>query len=176
MRNLTISVVTLTVGLVLGTLTHNTNLTAQGTESSPKALQGEVGTWTLNVAKSTYDPGPPTRSNTSTRQLDPRGVRVTQKGVDAQGQAFDTVAVWIYDGKDYPVTVNNPVTGTNAYDAIVRTRVDDFTVESKLKRNGRVIQTNTLVFSRDGQTATLTSKGTNGRGEGVNNVQVWEKQ
>jgi hypothetical protein len=36
-----------------------------------------VGTWKLNLAKSTYSPGPPPRSQTATVQAEGQGLRIT---------------------------------------------------------------------------------------------------
>jgi hypothetical protein len=44
------------------------------------------------------------------------------------------------------------------------------------KKDARVTTTNTSVISSDGKTRTITTKGTNGQGQSVNNVGVYEKQ
>jgi hypothetical protein len=60
-------------------------LTAQsGGAPTPKILQGEIGTWKLNLVKSTYDPANlAPKSILAIRELTPQGVRVTTKNIDA---------------------------------------------------------------------------------------------
>ena len=75
-----------------------------------------------------------------------------------------------YDGKDYPVT------GSDTFDTIALKRLDDQTVESTLKKSGKVITTARRVVSKDGKTMTLTMTGTNAKGQKVKNIAVYEKQ
>ena len=171
MRRPTVSVViALEVALVIAGLVSVVSLMAQS-GNAPKPLQGEIGTWKINLAKSKYDPGPPPQSATvSMRELTAEGVKVTNKGLDAQGKPFETRNVWIYDGKE------RPVTGNAAADTVSRKRLNDFSVWSTLRKGRKVVQTNTLVFSKDGKMVTLTQKGTDAQGRRLSNVVVWEKQ
>ena len=50
-----------------------------------------IGTWKLNLAKSTYSPGPPPRSQTITTQAEGQGHKFTVEGVDAQGNPLKAV-------------------------------------------------------------------------------------
>lgn len=130
----------------------------------------DVGTWTLNVAKSKYSPGPAPTSATTKIEAVGAGVKVT---VD---QAFaGAPRHWEYtannDGKDVPVTGNNPDA-----DMISRTRVNATTVQTVNKKGGKVTTTNTSVISSDGKTRTVTQKGTDAKGQVINNVTVYEKQ
>jgi bisphosphoglycerate-independent phosphoglycerate mutase (AlkP superfamily) len=76
-----------------------------------------------------------------------------------------------YDGKDNRITGNNPDA-----DMVARTRVNATTIQSVNKKDGKVTTTNTSVISSDGKTRTIATKGTNGQGQTVNNVGVYEKQ
>jgi hypothetical protein len=129
-----------------------------------------VGTWKLNVAKSKYEPGPAPKSLTVTIEPSGPGVKVTTKGVDAQGNPIETSYTANYDGKDYPVA------GQPDWDAIALKRIDASTVEMSRKKAGKVVQTVTRVVSKDGKVYTSTAKGTNAKGETINNVLVFEKQ
>lgn len=75
------------------------------------------------------------------------------------------------DGKDSPITGNNP----NA-DAIAVKRIDATTLEAVNKRGGKVTTTQRNVVSADGKTRTVTTTGTDAQGQKVNNVAVFEKQ
>jgi hypothetical protein len=131
-----------------------------------------VGTWVLNVAKSKYDPGPAPKSSTLTIVAAGQGHKIEAKGVDAAGNPTGTQYTSNYDGKDVPVTL----TGSQDYDAVALKRVDAQRIEGTRKKAGKVVQTYSRVISADGKTMTLTTSGTNAKGQKVNNVVVYEKK
>ena len=55
-------------------------------------------------------------------------------------------------------------------------KIDDNTVETVSKKGGKPLVTTRSIVSRDGKTRTTTQKGTNAKGEKVNNTIVYEKQ
>ena len=55
-------------------------------------------------------------------------------------------------------------------------KIDDYTVESVSKKAGKPLITTKSVVSKDGKTRTTTQKGTNAKGEKVNNTIVYDKQ
>lgn len=61
-------------------------------------------------------------------------------------------------------------------DTVARTRIDANTVQTALKKNGKVTTTQTSTVSADGKTRTVTTKGFNGAGQQVSNVAVYDKQ
>jgi hypothetical protein len=130
-----------------------------------------VGTWRLNVAKSKYSPGPPPKSQTSTYQAAGQGYKVSVKTEPASGP----VQQWSYttnlDGKDAPITGDNP----NA-DMVAVKRINANTLESVNKKGGKVTTTQRNVVAADGKTRTVTTTGMDGQGRKVNNVAVNEKQ
>jgi hypothetical protein len=130
-----------------------------------------VGTWKVNLAKSTYSPGPPPRSQTLSYEAVGQGIRVTADGIDAQGNPTKVVfGPFFFDGKPYPVT------GTAAFDASSYKIVNDSTVEATRTKAGKVVQTLTRVLSADGTTLTNTSTGVGATGQQINNVAVFDKQ
>jgi hypothetical protein len=156
-----------------------------------------IGTWELNLAKSQFEPGPPPKSQVRTyevppqmtqprvRAVDAEGkakivtyptppaaevVRMTAKGVDADGKATLTEYTAGYDGKDYLFT-GNP----NA-DTISLKRIDDLTVEATTKKAGEIVSSGTRAVSKDGAVMTITLKGTNAKGERVNNTLVFDRR
>lgn len=130
-----------------------------------------MGTWKLNVAKSTYSPDPPPKSSTHTYELyGQEGVKFSVEGVDAAGNRTSIQYTAYYDGKDYPVT------GSSEFDTVALRRIDAYTTELVNKKAGKVVYTRTRVLSKDGQVLTITSRGTNPKGQAVNNVAVFEKQ
>jgi hypothetical protein len=135
-----------------------------------QATDPASGTWELNVRKSTYSPGPAPKSQTRTYESSGDGVKYTAKGVDAEGKPLLIQYAAKFDGKDYPLT------GNPDSDMISLKRIDSSTVESTQKRSGKVVITSTRTVSRDGKVLTVKSKGTNARGEAINNVAVFDKR
>jgi hypothetical protein len=132
-----------------------------------------IGTWKLNVAKSTYSPGPAPRSTTATATASSQGTMTVVEGVDATGKPIPRqVYTVIYDGQAHPVT------GIPAYDANSTTRVNAYTYDYTRTKAGRVVQTGRVVYSTDGKTATFVTTGenANGNGQQISNVAVFEKQ
>jgi len=127
-----------------------------------------VGTWKLNVAKST---GLTYKSGTSRIEPAGAGVKFTVDLVGADG----TVNKWAfsanYDGKD------NPVSGKSPYgDTVALERVDANTTRIISKLAGKVVTTQTIVVSADGKTRTTTTKGTDAKGQKIDSVSFYEKQ
>ena len=137
---------------------------------SAQASDPRVGTWKLNVAKSTYSPGPPPQSGTLKIEASAQGEKVSADGINAAGTPTMTGYTANFDGKDYPLA------GVPNADTVSLKRIDTRTTERTDKKDGKVVQTLTRVVSQDGKTMTVTSKGTNAQGQTVNNVAVWEKQ
>lgn len=131
----------------------------------------QVGVWTLNVAKSKYSPGPGPKSGTTKVEAAGTGTKVTVDQVRADGTKAHWEFTANYDGKDSPVTGDNP----NA-DTVARKRIDANTVETVSKKAGKVTTTQTSTVSPDGKTRTVTTKGTGADGKPVHNVAVYEKQ
>ena len=153
-----------TTALAAGMLTVAVLATAQSKDPF-------VGNWRLNVAKSKYSPGPPPKSQTTTYEAAGQGYKVSVRSETAAGP----VQQWSYttnlDGKDAPVTGNNP----NA-DMLAVKRIDANTLETVNKKGGKVTTTQRNVVAADGKTRTVTTTGMDGQGQKVNNVAVFEKQ
>jgi hypothetical protein len=129
-----------------------------------------IGTWKLNLAKSTYSPGRPPRSNTITFEAVEGGRRSTVETIDAQGSSSKRVTLEFDDGKFHPVT------DVPAFDAQATKRVDESTTWVIRTKAGKVVQTLILAVSTDGKTASLTVAGVTANGLPLYNVNVWDKQ
>jgi hypothetical protein len=134
------------------------------------AADASLGTWKLNVKKSTFKPGPPPVAETRIYQAQPKGVKTTVTTTWADRLSTTVEYPANYDGKDYPVS------GSRDVDAVALTRMDDFTSEATLKHAGKEIGVARRVVSRDGKTMTISYKGINTRGDQVDNVAVYDKQ
>jgi len=130
-----------------------------------------LGSWKLNLEKSVYNPGPATVKNlTTTREASENGVKATSTGELANGNPINSSYTAKYDGKDYPVT-------GAPWDTIAIKQVDANTFTSAAKMTtGKYSSTSQTVISEDGNTTTVTSKGTNAEGIAFNNTLVYNKQ
>lgn len=135
-----------------------------------QAPKGVAGTWKLNVAKSTFSPGPAPKSMTIVYTPAGESMKISVEVVPATGTTQKWEMSGTYDGKDHPVTGNPDA------DAISMKRVNDTTGESTFKKGGKVMAVNTRVLSADGKTLTITSKGTTSDGKPRNDVAVYDKQ
>jgi hypothetical protein len=131
----------------------------------------QVGVWRLNVAKSKYSPGPAPKSATTRIEAAGAGAKVIVDQALADGTTRHWEFTANYDGKDSPVTGNNPDA-----DTVARTRINATTVQTIAKKGGKVTTTQTSEVSSDGKTRTVRTKGVNAGGQQVNNVAVYEKQ
>ena len=129
-----------------------------------------LGTWKLDVAKSTYSPGPPPRSQTVTYEAAGEGVKVTIELIDANGNKNRQGYTANYDGKDVPLT------GSATVDTVSLKRINAHTTERTDKKDGKVVATITRVIAADGKTATITTKGINPQGQPIHNVAVFVRQ
>jgi hypothetical protein len=136
-----------------------------------QAPDPQVGTWKLDLAKSKYSPGPAPKSATTKIEAAGAGTKVVVDQAPADGVLRHWEFTANYDGKDVPITGNNPDA-----DMIARTRVNASTVQSILKKGGKVTTTQASAVSSDGKTRTVTTTGTNGSGQTVNNIAVYDKQ
>jgi hypothetical protein len=129
-----------------------------------------LGTWKLNVEKSSYSPGPAPKNQIRIYEENQEGIRVTIKTTMPEGQSTSVQHAVNYDGKEHPIV------GSSQSDAIVLEKIDDYTSEAVLKHANKVFGTNRRVVSKDGKTMTITFQGTDSRGRKVNNTAVYDKQ
>src|SRR5262245_9541009 len=129
-----------------------------------------IGTWELNLAKSKFSPGTAPKSETRTYVAAGSEIKASSKGADSEGKLTSSQWTVAYDGKEHP-EIGNPDA-----DSLLVKRIDAFTTEYTEKKAGKVVITGTRVISRDGKVMTLTTKGTNAKGQAINEVVVYEKR
>jgi opacity protein-like surface antigen len=129
-----------------------------------------VGTWTLNLAKSKFSPGPAPKSQTRTYATTADGTTLSFSGVAADGSAVSGQSTYKYDGKDYPIS------GGDGYDALSLKRINGSTVKSAMKKSGKTVGWTTRTVSAHGKVLTLATKGTDAKGVAYDNVAVYDKQ
>jgi len=138
--------------------------------SADAATDPVVGTWQLNVAKSTFTAGPALKSQTRTYTQSGNSFTLAIKSVGADGKETTSQSTYALDGKDYPVT------GNANYDTISGTRVNSRTCRFTQKRAGQVIGHTTRTVSKDAKTLVAKTDQTNAKGEKVQNVLVFDRQ
>ena len=131
-----------------------------------------IGTWKVNVQKSTYSPGPKPKVPVILKlEQSPGGLKITHDGMNSEGQQYHTEIVGTFDGKDNPVKgelVPNTTAALN--------RIDDHTFEALFKTDGKLMTTRRVSVSADGKSLTITIVGKNLKGEAVNNIIIAERQ
>ena len=148
-------------------------------EPARGGTNGLAGTWKLNLAKSTFEAGPPPYKR-STCKIEFLG-NVGNDGVDAFVRVtYDNVAVrggvshieWVgkLDGRDYPIEGIDDVL-TNAY-----TRVDERTYDVVVKADGVKAASARIVIAPDGKTLTSITSSRNAQGRTLKTTAVYDRQ
>ena len=136
-----------------------------------KAADAWLGTWKLNVAKSSYNPGPAPRSGTSRFAMASDGrVRVISDGVDATGRSTHNEIVTLFDGK--PIELK----GTDPPVTIAFSRIDDRRYEMVTKVDGKVAATSSGSIAADGKTRTVVTRSITANGQWVTSTAVYDRQ
>ena len=117
-----------------------------------------IGTWKLNDAKSKIPAGV-SKNTTVTYTADGDNLKAVLDGVDGK-----------FDGKDYPVT------GDPKVDSRAITKVNDHHYKVASKKDGKVVQSGTVVIAPDGKSRTLTVTGTDAAGKKATATFVYDKQ
>jgi hypothetical protein len=142
---------------------------------APITADPVLGTWLLNLSKSTFEGTPAPGKRTMIFAL---------AGPDAIRHTTTTIPVGVpgivvAGGNEYVAKYDNAdvhITGS-FLDTVAVKRIDARTVERTGKVGGKVVETYTRVISADGRTMTVTTKGHNPNTMmDYSSVQVFEKQ
>jgi hypothetical protein len=136
-----------------------------------------LGTWALDVAKSSIDPGPFLKNETRTYRIADTGGALTLivEGVEADGTPYAYGATGDINGMEYPIA-GRDVGARILGDTISWARIAPYTVEMKIKKGGEVMSTTRHSVSQDGKTLTVTENGADAQGTTVHNVKVYDRQ
>ncbi len=129
-----------------------------------------VGTWKLNIGKSTFSPDPAPASQLRIYAESAQGLVLTIKTVTADGKQTTVSSTFRDDGKSYPIS------GSPDFDSIAVTRVDPLTTHSTQMKAGSTVSTGVRSVSKDGKTLTFSSKGTNAAGVKFDYTWVYDRQ
>jgi len=146
-------------------LTIGSAVIAAGVDADPV-----VGTWKLNLAKSTFGGRPALKNQIRTYSQSAQGITLKMKTVTAEGKETTTQTTYNVDGKDYP-SMGNP-----DFDSLAGVHIDANTTEFTLKRAGKPVGTIRRAVSKDGQTLTFNFVIMNANGVQLSELTVFDKQ
>src|SRR3954463_7019976 len=127
-----------------------------------------AGTWKLNTAKSKSVPGTEVKELTMSFQAMGDQWKRVATGIDADGKPVDENSTISWDGKDHRIDQPGITVAVN--------QVNDRTLNVKVKREGKVVNSVYVVVSDDGKTLTAHEKGQDPKGRMLDNTGVFERQ
>jgi hypothetical protein len=129
-----------------------------------------VGTWTLNLQRSRFSPGPAPKNITVTYTQAASGLHVVSVVELADGSSTRSEYTAGYDGKDYPIT------GVPQVETVSMRQIDALTTERIDKRAGQRVQSYMRQVYADGKTMVVTQKGNDATGSPVDNLMTFDKK
>ena len=142
-----------------------------GSRIAAQSTDASVGTWTLNLAQSSYDPANLAPKNQTTRiTASADTLTAVTDGADAEGKKIHTEITYKFDGKDYEYKGAPDANSTRVY-----TRVDDHHYTYATKVNGLITTTSRVAVTPDGKTRTITTTGRDAQGRVIRNFSVWNR-
>ena len=154
------------VGMILGALVLAVPMAVAAQTPDPI-----VGTWRLDPAKSTYKPGPAPKSTTIVLEAAGKGIKVAVDAVNADGSPLKWGFSSVRDGK-----TEAPVTGNPLFDTVLTSRESANAGTNIYKREGKVVMTTKVAVAADGKSMTVTTTGTDLKGQAVHNVAQYTRQ
>lgn len=145
-------------------------LLLQSAAVSHPVIDGWFGTWTLNLAKSVYVPGPPPYARAQ-YAIEPwkDGVRVTYDMVHPRGGTSHWEWIGKFDGQPYPLQ------GIDEYVTYAYQRVDDLTYDVVVRLDDRPAGVSRVTLAADARTITTTTTGKDAAGRVVTTTTVYER-
>ena len=129
-----------------------------------------VGSWRFRPAEARYENGEPPRE--AVYLIDREGERLLFAGrwTDAFGRRLEMSFAGIPDGREH--AYDDPAVA----DTLTTTLVDARTLDTTIRKDGRVIGAGRRVLSEDGATLTITQSGTTPDGRPFANLSVYERE
>jgi len=129
-----------------------------------------VGTWKLNLAKSTFAGIPALKSQIRTYSRSAPDLTLKMKTVSADGKETTTQTTYKLNGKDYPSM------GNLDFDSLSGIPIDTNTAEFTLKRTGKPVGKIRRAVSNDGRTLTINFVLKDANGVQTSALTVFDKQ
>jgi hypothetical protein len=142
-------------------------------QANPSGAAGQgvdpiLGTWKMNLEKSTFINSSPPKSLITTWKMEGQNLIATTEGMDAEGHSFKMVVMQIFDGQPQPTT-GNPL-----WDSTSLARVGSITNVVRFK-NGKPVAVG-YAETVPTKTFTLTQEGLNLNNQLFREVLVFDKQ
>lgn len=132
-----------------------------------------IGSWKLNVTKSTFTPGPAKKGDTRSYEVTDGWLIVTTESISGEGNRTGVRFAARFDGTPYAQIGRFAPTVT----LITYEPVDRLTLKyTQRDTSGKIVSTNTRTVSADGKTMTIEQKTTAANGRPVVNVELYERQ
>jgi hypothetical protein len=139
--------------------------------ASAQSKDPMAGVWKLNVAKSSYSPGPgPKEAMVTIAEAGP-GIKVDIAGVAGDGSPLKWGFAGNFDSKDVKLTGSNPDA-----DVVMLKRLTPTTIRATYKKDGNKTLVGGASVSADGKTLTVATTGVNAKGQTVKNTSVYDRQ
>ncbi len=116
------------------------------------AADSSLGTWKLNVAKSTFGSGTVPKNETRTYSATPLGTHVLIEGEDSSGKKIKSEVLLTYDGQPQKVV------GNGDFDAVSTKRIDKYETTAELLKGGKVVGSVRRLVAKDGKSMTINQK------------------
>jgi hypothetical protein len=116
------------------------------------AADSSVGTWKLNVAKSTFGSGTLPKSETRTYSATSLGTHLVIEGEDSAGKKSKTELLLTYDGQPQKVV------GNGDFDAVSTKRLDKYETTADLYKGGKVVGSVRRLVAKDGKSMTINQR------------------
>lgn len=128
-----------------------------------------LGTWELNLAKSSITRGAPPQSESIANVAEPGGFKSTLTSVTGRGTSVE-IHHYNFDGNFHQTEGGDPR-------ELSFKRIDRRNIESDTRRNGQITVNRRFVLAEDGKTMTVTASGTTGGGQKyTNDTRVYDKK
>jgi hypothetical protein len=128
-----------------------------------------LGTWELNLARSSFTRGAAPQRETIVNVPEPGGFKSTLTAVGGRGTSVE-IQHFNFDGAFHKTEGSDPR-------ELSFTRVDARTIEQQTRRNGQITVTRRIQLSADGKTMTYIASGVSGGGQKyTDDTRVYEKR
>lgn len=129
-----------------------------------------LGTWKLNVAKSTYAGRLPHQAMTLKFSAEGEALRLSREGVNGEGKVIRDEEVYYVDGRE------RPYHGLRNADTYSVRQLDSYAMVTTWKKNDKIVTLAHCVVSPDGQMMVILISGTDRQGRAFRQAEVFERQ
>ena len=133
------------------------------------AADSSLGTWKLNVTKSTFGSGVAPKSETRTYSAISLGTHVVIESEDASGKKTKAETLLTYDGQPQKIV------GNEDFDTVTTKRVDKYETTADLIKGGKVVGSLRRLVSKDGKTMSINQKLLKADGSTETSMGVYER-